>query len=325
MKKLILLLAVMLLLTGCGAEATPATETAAPAVAETALPAEAEETTESTEPTVNVNELLTNVWDILDNEAVEEIPLLPGLEMDDVQIWQETTRYQEIKLYQRTRVETIRMGQIGDVVVAQYAMDTDDPSLLWNVRMEPAESLDHKTGIQVPEDAEVGQWENLDPAVPMRFHIWSNGDGTTTSMYTAYFADTGNLYTFYCNQLIYKYDADGKLTYCNNGRIPTATLNNIDDGAGYYRLDQQAAKKANDPTDIRYFRIRMGEELVTYQYVFGMTVAEWVKSPYNTDGWHFPEDRDSVIVSADESYKLLSSPFCWRTMKASVYNPSENE
>ena len=49
-------------------------------------------------------------------------------------------------------------------------------------------------------------------------------------MYTAYFADTGNLYTFYCNQLIYKYDADGKLTYCNNGRIPTATLNNIGPG-----------------------------------------------------------------------------------------------
>ena len=145
MKKLILLLAVMLLLTGCGTEATPATETAAPAVAETALPAEAEETTESTEPTVNVNELLTNVWDILDNEAVEEIPLLPGLEMDDVQIWQETTRYQEIKLYQRTRVDTIQLGQIGDVVVARYAMDTDDPSLLWNVRMEPTESLDHKT------------------------------------------------------------------------------------------------------------------------------------------------------------------------------------
>ena len=81
-KILLVLLAMAILLVGCG-KAGPVADNSVAAQTDAAFPV-TEETAETTMPTVDVNEALSNVWDIMDNACVEEIPILPGLLLDDI-------------------------------------------------------------------------------------------------------------------------------------------------------------------------------------------------------------------------------------------------
>jgi len=203
------------------------------------LPTAADATAVTTEPTlppeteppkIPVNEALSNIWDIMDNECVEEIPILPGLLLDDIEDWMEETEFKEIKLHQRTYWNTVRLGVYEDMAVARISMLEGDnfsgEELVWNVRMEKADKLENKTAIEIPEDADTGEYEVL-------------GKG-------------------------------GKNTVCRY--YNWITSGNAD------------AIKAG-VRDVHYFRIRMLGEEKTYQYRYGMTCGQWIKSEFNTDGW----------------------------------------
>ena len=130
------------LLTACGKAQTP--EVNEPPVETAAQTTPVEVTEETTEPTEDANAALTNIWSIMDNECVEEIPILPGLLLDDIKGWMKETEYKEIKLYQRTNWRTVRLGVYGDMAMAQVSVD--DETLVWNIRMEKSDSIrDTKT------------------------------------------------------------------------------------------------------------------------------------------------------------------------------------
>ena len=101
----ILLAAIVMtsVLTGCGN--LPGGTTQAPSEellsektssSDTIAPSEAEETT--VPPTIDVNEALTNVWRIVENDCVDEIPIMPGLLLDDIKDWMKETEYKEARL-----------------------------------------------------------------------------------------------------------------------------------------------------------------------------------------------------------------------------------
>lgn len=275
------------------------------------------------------NEVLTDVWNIVDNEGVAETEILPGLLMDDIEKWMENTEFIEIKLYQRTKWDTVRLGVFNDVAVAEMTMD-GDTDLIWNVRMEKSDSHENKTSIIIPEHAQSDEWINDSPEFPVKWYNWDNGDGTWTEMWIVYFADTKNLYTFYSNELVYKYTGDTPtyetITYRNSNRAPDAVLYNIEnDDFDMYNYVNQAdvqKRKANGDNLIFNFRIKMiGRGTETYQFELGMTLEQWVNSKYNTDGWKFDTKDPYIVISADGRYKLNKDDYCWREMTAELYGP----
>ena len=338
MKKLItFLLAVALLagLTACG-EKTPEPETTVEAVsAESAAPVDenaGKDTEENTAaPVVPVPE---NIWNIMDNEGVEEIEILKGLEVDDVDTWQKHSPFQEIKLYQRTIFETLRLGTIGDVTVAQfvtnpenYQTDYDysgDP--VWNVRMEKSDGLKNNTGIEIPEDAWYGEYTVNRPkgkTATIVCYDWPiEGDPEdksapvkTVELFLAYFEDTRNLYSIYTNEAVYKWNGE----YWDNNmmRSPFVVLNYIEaDGPDYYKYITDYDLK-HRKGEVQYFRIKMPGDVKNYQYEIGMTVKQWVKSKYNTDGWKLTVNAHGLsdVCSADGKYKLSPDSYVWGVMR----------
>lgn len=329
-KLLLVLLILAVLLAGCGKVESGADNTVA-AQTDVAVSVEevAEETTESTKPLVDVNEALSNVWDIMDNEYVEEIPILPGLLLDDIEDWMETTEFTEMKLYQRTKWDSVRLGVYEDIAVAQYIMDIDE-DLVWNVRMEKSDTHENKTAIVIPEYAQSDEWMNYSPEVPCKWYNWSNEDGTWTEMYIVYFAETKNLYTFYSNQIVYKYTGDTPtyetITYRNSNRCPDVVTYDIenDDISMYDYVNNEEIKATRGNPPVRYFRIKMAlQGKATYQYEFGMTLGQWVNSKYNVDGWKFDPKDPYIVTSADGRYKLNKDDYCWREMTAQLHNSAK--
>lgn len=338
--RLVTVLVLAALLAACGKVETLQPETTKEEVTtETTIPTEettAATTEETTEPTVSVNEALSNVWDIMDNECVEEIPILPGLLLDDIKDWMKETEFTEIKLYQRTYWNTLRLGTYGDMAVARISMLEGDnftgEELAWNVRMEKSDKLENKTAIEIPEDAYTGEYALLrkktDEEVLVHYYQWfSSGDPEDKSqpvygseLYLIYFEDTQNLYTIYSNELYWKWN--GKQWESNSNRGPTVILNYIQaDGNHYHDYINGDEIKAG-VRDVRYFRIKMaGEGKKTYQYRFGMTMGQWVRSEYNTDGWKFDSKDPYIVTSADGRYKLSKNDYCWREMTAQLHGP----
>ena len=328
-KRLLVLLIVAVLFAGCDKAEPAALETTVVVTEETIVPTEAIETTM---PAVDVNEALSNVWDIMDNACVEEIPILPGLLLDDIEDWMETTEFTEIKLYQRTYWNTVRLGVYEDVAVAQISMLEGDnftgEDLVWNVRMEKADKLENKTAIIIPEDAVSGEFDVLgkgDVRIPAKYYNWViSGSADDTSkpavlayMYQVYFEDTQNLYTIYTDDYVFTWDGDSWES--NSDRSPTVVLNHIQaDGKDYYTYINGDEVKAG-VHDVRNFRIKMVGEKKTYQYEFGMTMEQWVNSKYNTDGWKYDSKDPYIVTSADGRYKLNKADYCWREMTAELY------
>lgn len=322
MKILLVLLVLAVLLVGCGK-----TEASVESVTET--PKETVETTvateaipETTEITEGSSIVLQNVWDIMDNEGVEEIEFLKGLEVSDIDRWQKSSPFKEIKLYQRTIHETLRLGTIGNVTVAQFVTNPDnyqtdydysgDP--VWNVRMEKSDSLKNHTGIEIPEDAWYAEYTVVRPngEATIVCYDWPiEGDPEdksapvkTVELYLAYFEDTQNLYSIYTDQAVYKWNGE----YWDNNmyRTPEVVLSYIKaDGADYYKYITDYDLK-NRKGEVQYFRIKMPGEERTYQYEIGMTVKQWVKSTYNADGWKLTTDAHGMYnaCSADGKYQL---------------------
>lgn len=337
MKKLItLLLAVTMLasLTACASapaglvirETEAATEITVEVSEESTLPFETEE------PEIPEPELLANVWDIMDNEGVEEIELLKGLEVYDIDTWQMISPFEEIKLYQRTIHETLRLGTIGDVTVAQFVTNPDnyqtdydysgDP--VWNVRMEKSDALKNNTGIEIPEDAWYAEYTVIRPngeATVVCYDWPIDGDPEdksapvkTVELYLAYFEDTQNLYSIYTDQAVYKWNGE----YWDNNmyRMPQVVLSYIKaDGADYYKYITDYDLK-NRKGEVQYFRVKMPGENKVYQYEIGMTVKQWVKSKYNTDGWKLTTDAHGMynICSADGKYQLSPDYYVFGVM-----------
>lgn len=340
-KRLLTLLAVAILLAGCSK-----TE---PAVVDTEEMQATTEVTVSTESggetTVSIPDIdiapLSNVWSIVDSEGVEEIELLRGLEKDEIDKWSKNTEFTEIKLYQRTYWDSVRLGVYGDMAVAQMAMaganDWECEDVVWNVRMEKTDGLENRTGIVVPEDAIITEnsytLNTKSGEVPVCTYFWvTSGDlddkskpVTTTEMHLIYFEDTRNLYTIYSNELVYKWGGDRWVA--NWDRMPTVVFNYIKaDGEGRYGINANEISRAKYKTekDIRYFRIKMtGQGKATYQYEFGMTLAQWVQSEYNTDGWKFDSKDPYIVISADGRYKLNKDDYCWREMTAQLHGPAK--
>ena len=339
MKKFLLIL-LGLLLAGCSAvaevtepvvEATePVVEATEPPTVFTTEPESIPATEPATEPVLSVNEALSNVWDIMDNACVEEIPILPGLLKDDIKDWMEQTPFTEIKLYQRTDWNSVRLGVYGDVAVAQISMLKGDnitgEELVWNVRMEKADKLENKTAIEIPADADIGDYEALgkdDARIPARYYNWvtsgsaddKSQPATMTAMYQVYFEDTQNLYTFYTADIVYNWNGESWVS--NSDRMPSVVVNHIQaDGQKYYDHINGDAIAAG-VRDVRYFRIKMaGQGKKTYQYEFGMTMGQWVKSKYNTDGWTSDPNDPYSVMSADGRYKMSRNDYCWREMTA---------
>lgn len=345
MKKLILLLmaiAVVLGMAACSDAETPIetvppvpTEpairvTEAPTEAPAEVPSEPTIPPETEAPEISVNEALTNIWDIMDNECVEEIELLRGLEVNDIDNWQKSSPFKEIKLYQRTILETIRLGTVGDVAVAQFVTNPDvyqtdydysaDP--VWNVRMEKSDSLKNNTGIEIPEDAWYAEYTINRPGGKTETVVcydWPfEGDPEDTSapvrtveLFIAYFEDTQNLYSIYSDETVYTWN--GKSWDNNIVRVPDVVLYHIQaDGADYYKHITDYDLK-HQKGDVRYFRIKMPGDVKTYQYEVGMTVEKWVKSKYNTDGWKISPTEHGFydICSPDGKYKLNPNDYVY--------------
>ncbi len=333
--KLISLLLLAAFLVGCGK-----TETTAESVTETEILEVAAETSVATEASPETTEtieeepiVLPNVWDIVDNDGIEEIKLLRGLEIDDIDIWQKDSPFKEIKLYQRTIHKTLRLGTIGNVAVAEFVTNPDeyqtdydysaDP--VWNVRMEQSDSLQNNTGIEIPEDAWYAEYTLNRPngkAVTVVCYDWPiEGDPNDTTapiktveLFIAYFEDTQNLYSIYTNEAVYTWN--GEYWDNNMARGPYIVLSYIkDDGPNYYDYPAEyEIKAAAGKNDIRYFRIKRLSEVKTYQYVFGMTLEQWVNSEYNTDGWKFDSKDPYIVTSADGRFRLNKDDYVWRTM-----------
>ena len=332
-KMLLVLLALAVLLVGCG-KSEPAADNTVAAQTDAAVPVEevTEETTEATMPTVDVNEALSNVWDIMDNECVEEIPILPGLLLDDIEEWKKTTEFTEIKLEQRTYWDTVRLGVYGDMAVAQISMvkenNFDGEELVWNVRMEKADKLENKTSIVIPEDASISDtvvFDTENREVPGLYYFWENGDGTCTSMYIMYFEETQNLYTIYTNDVVFT-QVNGRWE-SNSNRSPLVIVNYIAaDKTRKYdgpNADEMKAVKSRGEKIVRYFRIKIFGNTQTYQYEVGMKMSDWVHSKYNTDGWGYNIDEPYVVASVDGRYKLSEDAYCWREMTAQLHGSAK--
>lgn len=277
---------------------------------------------ETTNPhTMDVNEALTNVWRIVENDCVDEVPILRGLMLDDIMDWMEQTEFKEMRLYQRTNWNTVRLGTIGDMAVAQFSLDDED--LVWNVRMEKSTKRENRTSIEIPADAytEILQFDFAD----VEYFQWENGDGTWTKIYFTHFPETNNLYTIYTNELIEQINGDELIT--NSRRRPYVVLHAIEGEnlAMYNSVNEKELLAAEGKNDIRYFRIQTPEGCKTYQYVFGSRLGDWANSQYNTDGWHvvYKDGIPFYVVSADNRYMFLSYTLIWRTLKAEAYNPGK--
>lgn len=336
MKKCILFLLLITLLAGC---ANAAPDESQPANTPTSVSTEAptEAPTEGTpvdsvsnEPDLTVNEQLSNIWRIMDNECVEEISILPGLLLDDIEDWMDETPFKEIKLHQRTHWDSVRVGTFGDVAVAQISMLEGDnltgEELVWNVRMEKSDALKNKTAITIPEDADSSDifiHNTSNQKIYGKGYFWENGDGTCTEMDFFYFEDTGNLYTFYSNELTFTQSSS------NSTRSPYVVLNYIEaDGDDYYdwpNYDAVLAGQKSEEPIISCFRISCFGEERTYQYQVGMNLYQWVFSEYNTDGWTTSAWNDGIIVSPDGRYSLAAQRYPWRVVRVNLENtiPSE--
>ena len=286
----------------------------------------------ATAPAVELKPTLTNVWDIMDNECVEEIELLRGLEVADIDAWQSDSEFKEIKLYQRTILETLRLGTVGDIAVAQfvtnpdvYQTDYDYSSLpVWNVRMEKSDCLKNNTGIEIPEDAWYAEYTVNRPkgeTATVVCYDWpteGSPDDTsnpvkTVEMFFAYFEDTGNLYTIYSDDTVYTWN--GQYWDNNIMRFPDVVLSYIEaDGPNYYKYITTYDLE-NNRGDVRYFRIKTPGKVYTYQYEVGMTLGSWIYSKYNTDGWKLSETDIYCISSPDGKYKLNKDHYIWSVMR----------
>lgn len=343
MKKLILLLmavAMLLGMTACGDAAAPAeTEPAATesatemTEAPTEAPAEATSPPETEVPVISTTESLANIWDVMDNEGVAEIELLAGLEVDDIDAWQKKSDFQEIKLYQRTIHETIRLGTIGNITVAQFVTNPDvyqtdydysgDP--VWNVRMEKSDGLQNNTGIEIPEDAWYGTYTINRPkgqTVTQHYYEWviegspedTSAPAKVVALNLICFEDTQNLYSIYSDEVVFTWN--GKSWDSNIQRLPEVVFSYIAaDGNDYYKHITDYDLKHNRG-DLRYFRIKMPGAVKEYQYEIGMTVAQWVKSKYNTDGWKTTPTSHGFyeVCSPDGKYKLSPDLFVYGVM-----------
>lgn len=282
------------------------------------------------EPDLAVNEALIDPWNIVDNDHVNETPIEPGLLLDDILDWAETTEFKEIQLHQRTYWDDVRLGEYQDVTVAEIVM-TDDTNFLsdavkWNVRMEKSDALTNLTNIEIPEDASISDTAVTDKNgndIAGKYYFWENGDGTCTSMYITYFPDTQNLYTIYTNEVVFT-QVNGEWE-SNVSRSPLVILNYIaaDKTRKYDGPDANEIEfvKANGQTIVRSFRIKTFGEANTYQYEVGMTLGQWVNSKYNVDGWKFDSQNAHIVTSSDGRYKLNKDDYCWREMTAQLHGP----
>lgn len=279
---------------------------------------------------IPVNEALSNVWDIVDNDLVEETTILPGLLLDDIAKWMETTEFTEIKPHQRTYWDKVRLGTYQDVAVAEIVMTKEDnvhsEDLVWNVRMEKSDKLENKTTIEIPADASISDTWVTDAngnEVPGYYYFWENDNGTCSAMYIIYFADTQNLYTIYTDGIVFT-QVNGEWV-SNNTRSPIVVLNHIStDSKDLYEnpfQDEIDVFAASGEKVIRYFKIKMVGEDKIYEYEVGMTLGQWVNSKYNTDGWKFDSQDPYIVTSADGRYKLNKDAYCWRAMTAELHGP----
>ena len=223
--KLLVLIIVAILLTGCGKSEGDAS---VPPV----------KVTDVTESALNINEVLGNIWDIMDNEAVEAEALLPGQIVDDLDALTERMGFTEIALYQRANMESIKAGVVGEAVVATLCMADDD--VLWNVRMEKADARENRVPVALSDDTEVVSWTNRDPMFQITSYHYEYEKFKFIVIYTAYFEDTKNLYTFYSNDVIIKYEGDAlnegaTVTYNSISQVPFATLMDIPDESERYK------------------------------------------------------------------------------------------
>lgn len=173
------------MLTGCGnpKDVTPEVPTEV-TTSETTMP------TETTEESPIINAIqFENLFDILDNPNVEVVK--PKEKMDILNVLDEMG-FTDIDLFKNTKKDTVHIGIAGDVVVAQFEVEEDN--LVWNVRMEKANSLENRTGLVIPDDASVIDW-SYDCYEALNYN-WFN-PSADIELDIVYCPETNNLYSFY--------------------------------------------------------------------------------------------------------------------------------
>ena len=146
--------------------------------------------TETTEESPIINAIqFENLFDILDKPNVEVVK--PKEKMDILNVLDEMG-FTDIDLFKNTKKDTVHIGIAGDVVVAQFEVEEDN--LVWNVRMEKANSLENRTGLVIPDDASVIDW-SYDCYEALNYN-WFN-PSADIELDIVYCPETNNLYSFY--------------------------------------------------------------------------------------------------------------------------------
>ena len=178
-------IAMATMLTSCGN-----TKDVTPEVPTKITTSETTMSTETTEESPIINAIqFENLFDILDNPNVEVVK--PKEKMDILNVLDEMG-FTDIDLFKNTKKDTVHIGIAGDVVVAQFEVEEDN--LVWNVRMEKANSLENRTGLVIPDDASVIDW-SYDCYEALNYN-WFN-PSANIELDIVYCPETNNLYSFY--------------------------------------------------------------------------------------------------------------------------------
>ena len=214
--------------------------TAATEPSETTAPAEPEEALVPIPPTVDSDIVFENPFDILNNSNVKKVT--PN-SYADVYKFLDGKGFSDIDIFREVDPDSVHLGVAADdknVVVGQFSFKRDD--LVWNVRMEKADALENRTGIDMPTERtpKIGLAPfqlsiNDNSKVPYQeidCHWFLSGNFNrqpeigeefpAVEMCIAYFPKTGNLYSFYIQDT---YVFDGKWLKSPGVSSPSCLLN----------------------------------------------------------------------------------------------------
>ena len=181
---------VVSMLTSCSSSGSVTSEVSTEAVvSEDTIPTEVTE-----KVTVVSGSQFENPFDILDNPNVEQVELKGYLHVYTVL---NSMGFTDIDLFKDTKKDTVRIGIVDDIAVGQFEVDNDN--LVWNVRMEKADGIENRTGLEIPDDASVIPWSR--DCFEACTYNWGpppeNGKAVGIELTIVYCPETNNLYSFY--------------------------------------------------------------------------------------------------------------------------------
>lgn len=230
---------------------------------------------EETQPETND---LTGVdlFDIFDYPGVEEIHPGSYRACSTIPV---SMGFEEMWLGYQTQPDSLRIGKMGDVLVGQFSYNKS--SVVWNFRAEKTDKLENRTGIEPGEDVSVHTGDPILPQAEVQTFWWSTEvAGRYAGIEIYYFPKTGNQYTLFTGKSMFG---------GGSGYAPGAIL--MDHSDWKDDICRQVAADWNNVC-IEEFTVDVGGKTLTYPYRYGSSLAEWMHSEYNTDGWFMIEHME---------------------------------